>query len=208
MKWTKLVILEKTCKIVTFTILPYFVDVNLRASNKEILWLWMFDCTNQVSSALLTNGVTSYVGKAPPGGLAYLSDICGFSWPPRSCTFVDLSYLWLSNQRYIICIQIFSENCWLNIFHLLFKHPLEIRFYHGSISDHGLSIFKHADLFYKRNGKSCFDVAMLSSAMSLSWWMALLEEVWKTALKFCLITWPDPDCRRPSYMFLIFCVDC
>lgn len=102
--------------------------------------------------------------------------------PFRSCTFVDLSYLWLSNQRYIICIQIFSENCWLNIFHLLFKLPLEIRFYHGAISDHGLSIFKHADLFYKRNGKSCFDVAMLSSAMSLSWWMALLAEVWKTAL--------------------------
>lgn len=69
--------------------------------------------------------------------------------PFRSCTFVDLSYLWLSNQRYIICIQIFSENCWLNIFHLLFKLPLEIRFYHGAISDHGLSIFKHADLFIK-----------------------------------------------------------
>lgn len=142
------------------------------------------DCTNQVASVLPTNDVTSCLGKAPSGGLTYLLE---HLWPFRSCTFVDLSYLWLSNQRYIICIQIFSENCWLNIFLLLFKLPLEIRFYHGAISDLGLSIFKHADLFYKRNGKSCFDVAMLSSAMSLSWWMALLAKEWKTALNILSI---------------------
>lgn len=38
------------------------------------------------------------------------------------------------------------------------------------------------DLFYKRNGKFCFDVVMLFLVMSFFWWMVLLVKVWKMVL--------------------------